>query len=149
MSIRRWDPFKELDEFHSRMTRLFDEVFGKPTSLRPERAGEWSPCVDVFETDKEFVIKADLPGLDKKDVEIEVKNNILTIKGEKKKESELKEGNYYVLERSFGTFSRSFNMPDIADTQKTSAKFKNGILELKIPKKESVKPVKVKIEAEE
>lgn len=144
--ITRWDPFKELEEIQSRMTRMFEEAFGR-SSFAIERTGTWSPTVDVYETDKDYVIRAELPGIDRKDIEIEVKENALTLKGEKKREEEVKEENYYLLERCYGSFSRTFTLPPIADLSKASASYRDGVLEVRVPKREEAKPQKIKIES--
>ena len=108
----------------------------------------WSPSVDIYETDENIVLKAELPGVDKKDVSVEVKDSTLILKGERKREKEVKEENYHRVERSFGTFMRSFTLPVSVKQDQVKAKFKDGVLEVTLPKSEEAKPKQVKVEVE-
>ncbi|MGH8104256.1 MAG: Hsp20/alpha crystallin family protein [bacterium] len=105
----------------------------------------WAPAVDIFETEDILMIKADLPGLNKDDVQVEVENNILTIRGEKKEEHEVKEENYYRQERSYGSFQRVFQLPRTVKADGINASFKNGVLEVTLPKVEAAKPKKIEV----
>lgn len=129
-----------------RMNRLFDDVFFR--SDRREDAwadGVWVPAVDMFETDDNVVIKAELPGLEKKDISLDFQNGVLTLKGERKSENEVKEENYYRREMSYGKFVRSFNLPVNVDAEKIKAEFKNGVLTVEVPKPEGHKPKQIKV----
>lgn len=149
MPIMKWDPFKELTTIQDRINRLFDENIGRVRFPDMELAGgSWNPAVDIYETKESIVLKAELPGLDKKDFSIEVKDNLLTLKGERKFEKETKEENYYRMERAYGSFTRSFTLPTSVDKDKVKAKFKDGILEVTIPKTEAAKPKQVNVDVE-
>lgn len=145
--IRRWDPFKDLIDIQDRMNRLFEE------SMRRFRFSDFelpatgfTPAVDIYETDESIVVKAEIPGVEKGDVKIEVKDNELLLKGEKRVEKDVKDENYHRIERVYGSFQRSFSLPQNVDKDKIKASFKNGVLEIKLPKKEEAKPKEIKIE---
>ena len=139
------DPFAQLQR---RMNSVFEDFFGRSSSdLWGDDAGEFLPRVDVSETGKEVRITADLPGLDEKDVEVTVTNNMLTIKGEKKVEKE--EGDYYHSERSYGYFDRTIALPQGIDADNAKAKFKKGVLKVTIPKKPEAQSSRRKIELTE
>jgi HSP20 family protein len=141
MAIVRWEPMRELTGLQSDVNRLFNSFFeGSDGGAR-----RWTPAVDLIETDRHLVLKADLPGLSEEDVQIEVADNVLTISGERKAESEERKEGYYRLERAFGSFSRSLTLPEGADADKIEANFDNGVLEVKVPKPEEVKPRRVSI----
>jgi HSP20 family protein len=130
------------------MNRLFNTFFDSRTpsnGRRPAVARRWTPAMDVVEADGHFVLRADLPGLSESDVSIEVDDNVLTIKGERKSEHEHKGDGYYRVERSFGSFSRSLKLPEGVDADSIQANFDNGVLEVKIPKPEQPQPRKVQI----
>jgi len=130
------------------MNRLFDETFQKTRSAREEdlSAGLWAPPVDIYETEDKIVLKAELPEVDKKDVDIKVDDNTLTIQGERKFDKETKKENYHRIERAYGKFSRSFSLPNTIDKEKIKATYKDGILELIMPKKEETKPKQISVE---
>lgn len=142
------DPFAQLQR---RMNSVFEDFFGRSSSsdLWGDDAGEFLPRVDVSETGKEVRITADLPGLDEKDVEVTVTNNMLTIKGEKKVEKEEEEGDYYHSERSYGYFDRTIALPQGIDADNAKAKFKKGVLKVTIPKKPEAQSSRRKIERTE
>lgn len=150
MAIVKWDPFRDLVSIQERMNRLFDETFGKTFRGEGEELarGIWSPAVDIYETDEHIVMKAELPGIDKKDVSIEVKDNMLVLKGERRFEKEIKEENYHRMERAYGSFQRSFTLPNIVEKDKVSAKYKDGILEITLPKIKEAKPKQIKVAVE-
>jgi HSP20 family protein len=108
--------------------------------------GEWAPAVDVYEDENKVVVKAELPGMTDKDIDVNILNNTLTIKGEKKKEEEKKEQSYYRLESSYGVFQRSITLPSHVAADKVKASFKNGILEIELPKKEEAKPKQIRVD---
>ncbi|MDX9703844.1 MAG: Hsp20/alpha crystallin family protein [Candidatus Auribacterota bacterium] len=138
--------WSDLFEIRDHFNRLFDTPLLNTDSARE---GFFAPEVDITGNDDEITIKADLPGIDAKNVKIDVRDNVLTITGERKEENEKKEKNYYRSERFFGTFQRSFALPDGLDQEKVKASYKNGVLTVAIPKSEKVKPKQISIEVEE
>jgi HSP20 family protein len=134
------DPISGLRLFEDALTRMLSE----PRSSRP-----WSPAVDILETENDLVLKADLPEVQSNDIDIQVENQTLTIKGERKFDHDESSTGYHRIERSYGTFVRSFTVPSTVDTEKVSADYKNGVLTLKLPKKETAKPRQVKVEVKE
>jgi HSP20 family protein len=143
MALVRWDPSREVDTLQSEVNRIFDTFFGG-NDVRTRR---WVPAMDLVETDDHLVLRADLPGLKRDDVDIEVKDGVLTISGERKAEQEERSEGFYRVERAFGSFSRSLTLPDGVDAQQVSADFTDGVLEVRIPKPEETKPVRVAIGA--
>jgi HSP20 family protein len=134
--LRRWDPFREMERLTERMERLFEEFF--PTLRREEeREFIWAPAVDVYENDKAYVVEVDLPGLRKEDVRVTVQDGVLTIQGERRLTREDKESGYHRQERFYGKFLRSFTLPEMVDVDRISAEFKDGVLRLTLPKRES------------
>ena len=144
MAIVRFDPFRNLHTFEDRMNRLFDQSFA-PQARGEENLTAWAPAVDIYETEKEIVLKADLPGVKLSDVDIRVENNTLTVRGERNFETEVKEDNYTRVERSYGAFSRSFALPSSVDADKISAGYENGVLQLTMPKREEARPKQIKV----
>jgi HSP20 family protein len=143
MSITRWDPFQNLAALQDQVNRLFEA----PLAGRPENSNltAWTPVVDIYETENELVIKADLPDIDEKDLDVRVENNMLTIRGERKFEQKVKEDNYLRIERTYGSFSRSFSLPTTVNTESIHAEYKNGVLTLQLPKRAESKPRQVKV----
>ena len=145
MPIVKVDPFRELTAMQDRMARLFGDVY-----LRDEDTGfrgSWTPAVDIFETDgHDLVLRAELPGMMREDIEVTVENNTLVLKGTKKFDSEVKDENYRRIERSYGTFHRSFTLPNTVDAAKVSADYKNGVLTVKLPFREEAKPRTINVE---
>lgn len=129
------------------MDRLWDSFFERRPA-RVEEAVEWLPTLDVSETKNDYVIKAELPGIDPKDIDISLTNDLLTIKGEKKQEKEEKEENYHLIERSYGSFTRSIRLPGQVQSNKINASFKNGVLKVTLPKTEEAKKKEIKIKVE-
>jgi HSP20 family protein len=147
MALIRWDPFREMSALQERMNRLFSDVRAQaPVQGEEIVQGTWVPAVDIFETNEAIVIKAELPGITAKDISVEVKDNTLTLKGEKKFEKEVKEENYHRVERSYGSFQRAFTLPGTIQQEKVKAKFRDGILEINLPKVEEAKPKQVKVD---
>ncbi|HEV2492833.1 MAG TPA: Hsp20/alpha crystallin family protein [Terriglobia bacterium] len=146
MGMIRLEPFRDLLTSQKEFKRLFNETFpfrfgnGEEQSTRP-----WAPPVDIYETENELVFKADLPGVDPKNVDIHVENGVLYVKGERHFEKEVKEENYHRIERSYGAFARSFSLPDSIDEVKVKAEYKDGQLTLTLPKREEAKPKTIKI----
>jgi len=144
MAINRWDPFKDLLNLQEKMNRLFEE------SLIPRRemiyGGSWIPPVDIYETEEEITAIAELPGMKSEDITVEVKENILVIKGEKKPEAGLESEKYHHLERNNGKFYRVFSLPSRVDEDKVKAGYFRGVLEIKMPKSSAPKGKKVKVD---
>ncbi len=141
-----WDPFRYLAELQEDMNRLFDLSLARlPRQLEEASTGEWLPAVDVIDEKDKLRIKADLPGVDKDSVEINIEDGVLTIKGERKEEKEEKEKNYYRRECFYGVFSRSIGLPAEVDIEKAEANYKDGVLEIILPKKEESKPKQIKL----
>lgn len=146
MTLTKWDPFKDLLSLQDRMNRLFDE------SVRNVKPGDealssaiWSPAVDIYETDDEVVVKAELPEVNQKDIDIQIENNTLILRGERKFNKETKKENFHRIERAYGTFSRSFTLPGTIDQEKISADYKDGILKISMPKREETRPKQIKV----
>jgi len=144
MALVRWEPVRELDSLQTDMNRLFDRFFGSPAGNGPGER-RWIPAMDIAESDDSLVLRTDLPGVKEDDVQIEVKDGVLTISGERKDEHEEKGEDFHRVERSFGRFSRALSLPDRVDPDKVDAKFDNGVLEVRIPKPEETQPTRVQI----
>ena len=142
MSLIRWDPFREFNTLPAR----FGGFFGKDWEL-PTSTTAWNPSVDIFEIDNEVIVKAELPGLNAKDIDVRLENNVLVLKGERHFEKEAKEENYHRIEREYGSFSRSFALPTVVNGDGVSAEYKDGVLKIVLPKKEEIKPKPIKIAA--
>lgn len=145
MAIIRWDPFRDLMTLRERMNRLFEDTFSARGEERDLISGSWTPSVDIYESENALVLTAELPGVDENDIEIKIEDNTLTLNGERKFEKETKQENYHRIERAYGTFSRSFTLPQSIDHDKIQAEHENGILKITMPKKAELKPRKVKI----
>ncbi len=145
--VRWWDPWRDLATVQTKMNQLFEDTFAR-TRGREEGLGTamWAPAVDIYETDAAVVVKAEIPGVDKDQISIEVKDGILTLRGERKFEKEIKEENYHRMERSYGAFVRSFAVPNTVDSDKIAAKLKDGVLEVQLPKAEKAKPKQIKVD---
>ncbi len=147
MDLIQWRPFREVSRLRNEMDRLWDDYFGPGRrALRPLEEA-WLPAVDVSETGDKITVKAEIPGMEAKDIEISMVGDTLTLKGEKKAEREEKEENYHMVERSYGSFSRSMKLPAMVDADKVEATYKNGVLTIVLPKKEEVKPKAIEIKA--
>ena len=141
--VTRWEPQRGLTTLQDQINRLFSDSF--------DRSGEegsltaWAPAVDIYETEHELVVKADLPDIDPKDLDIRVENNILTIRGERKFEKQVNEDKYLRVERSYGSFARSFTLANTVNVEAIKADYQNGVLTLTIPKREGAKPKQIKV----
>ena len=144
MPVVKYSPFVDTDEFPAGL-RLFQDtvnrLFSDQTSTRP-----WAPSVDIFETDNELVLKADVPGVDEKEIDIRIENGTLLLKGERKFERDEKNKGFHRLERSYGSFVRYFTVPETVDTDNVKADFKQGVLTVVLPKKEVAKPKAIKVQ---
>ena len=142
--VLAFDPFRN---FEDRMKRFFGESFDPFKKVAEESwsLATWAPTCDIYETDNEIVVKAELPEVKKEDVNVSIENNILTLRGERKLSEETKKGNYHRLERSYGEFSRSFSLPSFVDAGKVNAEFKDGMLRVTLPKREEAKPKQIEV----
>ena len=147
MAVVRWDPFRELVGLQDRMNRMFDESYRTRTGTEDEWSlgGTWAPAVDIYEHEGNIVLTAELPGVDPKNVDVRVENNVLTLRGERKWDNDIKRENYHRVERAYGTFTRSFTLPNVVDTEKIKADYKEGMLRLVLPKREEAKPKQISI----
>jgi len=141
MTLVRWSPWQELENMNRQLSRLLDDTHFGLTS----ETGQWVPSVDIRETDDALLVQAELPGIDKKDIHLEVRDGVLTISGERRYEKDVKEENVHRVERAYGKFSRSFSLPSNVDADKVDATMKNGVLEVRLPKRESAKPKAITI----
>jgi len=143
----RWDPFGEFSTLQERMNRLFEDLI--PATRKGEEelnTGTFYPAVDISEGEKDITLKAELPGIDKKDVHVEINDGVITLRGERKIEKEDKKEHYHRVERSYGSFNRSFTLPTTVDSGKVKANYKDGILEVTLPRKEEAKPKSIPVE---
>ncbi|HSS64827.1 MAG TPA: Hsp20/alpha crystallin family protein [Gammaproteobacteria bacterium] len=147
MNVIRYEPLGMLRRFHDEVSRLFDEdYYGVAGGDQSSAAtSHWAPAVDIKEEQDRYVLRADVPGVESKDIEITMENGVLTIKGERKHEDTQEREGYKRVERVYGTFYRRFTLPDTADAEKVSASSQNGVLEVTIPKQEKVQPRKIKV----
>lgn len=148
MTIVRWDPFRDLSTMQERVNRVFGDFY-RGTDDDVMRRGTWVPPVDIFNSgDHQLIIKAELPDMNKEDIEITVENNALTLKGEKKMDSAIKDEQCHRIERAYGTFSRSFALPPSVDSSKVSADYKNGVLTMILPMREESKPRQINVQVQ-
>jgi HSP20 family protein len=145
MALIRWEPVRELNTIQNEMNRLFNTFFDTPAPTSGTTLRRWVPAMDLLETEDDFVLRADLPGLSESDVNIELEANVLTVSGERKVEHEERKEGYYRVERASGSFSRSLTLPEGVDAEAVKASFDRGVLEIRIPKPEQRKPRKVSI----
>jgi HSP20 family protein len=142
-AINRWEPSRGATTLQEQLGRLFGDVFER--SAEENNLTAWAPAVDIFETEHELVVKADLPDIDPKDLDIRVENNILTIRGERKFEKKADEKDYLRVERAYGAFTRSFSLANTVNSDAIKADYQNGVLTLTIPKREEAKPKQIKV----
>jgi HSP20 family protein len=146
MSLVRWDPFRELEDMTERLNRVFGRPLARTTGGKEHlTVADWIPTVDISETDQEYLIKAELPEVKKEDVKVTVEDGVLTIQGERHQEKEDKGRKYHRVERSYGTFMRSFTLPESVDETAVKAEYKDGVLNLHLPKVEKVKPKAIEV----
>jgi len=148
MSLANWDPFRELESMNERLNRVFGRKLarsGSESGQEAMTAYDWAPAVDVAETPEEYQIKAELPDIKKEDVRVSVENGVLRIAGERKQEKEDKGKKYHRIERSYGSFLRTFTLPDNVDESQVRAEFKDGILNVRLTKTEKAKPRAIEV----
>ena len=142
--LTRWDPFREYSTLQDRMNRLFRDSFGEGREETLTSAG-FAPAVDVYEDEHNVTLKIEVPGIDEKDIDVRIENNVLTVHGERRFEKEEKEENYRRIERQYGSFTRSFTLPNTVDTEKASANYDKGVLKITLAKKAEAKPKQIKV----
>ena len=146
MNLVKWNPWREMTTFGNSFPRLsHDPFFSTRWADEDMEMVNWKPMVDIYDHDEAIVVKAELPGLNKDDVHVDVKDRVLTLKGERKHDNEVKEDHYYRKERFYGQFQRSFTLPEDVDPDKINAEFKDGVLKIEIPKPEERKPKKIAV----
>lgn len=146
MTLVRWDPFRELEDMSERLNRMFSRPAVPPKNGKESlTVADWIPTVDISETDGEYVIKAELPDVKKEDVKITLEDGVLTLTGERRQEKEEKSTKYHRVERSYGSFVRSFSLPDLVDETKVKAEYRDGMLNLHLPKSEKAKPRAIEV----
>lgn len=141
--LKRWEPSREASTLQEQVNRLFGNVLAR--SAEESSLTSWAPAVDIYETEQELVVKADLPDVDAKDLDIRVENNLLTIRGERKFEKKVSEESYLRVERAYGAFSRSFSLANTVNSEAIKADYQNGVLTLTVPKREEAKPKQIKV----
>jgi HSP20 family protein len=143
--IARWDPFREFSTLQDRMNRLFRESYGPEGREESLTTTTFAPPVDVYEDEHTVSLKIEVPGIDEKDIDVRIENNVLTVHGERKFEKEEKEENFRRVERQYGSFTRTFTLPTTVDAEKVSANYDKGILKIALPKKAEAKPKQIKV----
>jgi HSP20 family protein len=145
MAIIRWDPFRDLVTIREKMNRLFEDAVTARGEEKDMISSSWAPAIDIYETENELVLSAEVPGIDEKDIEIRIEDGTLSLRGERKFEKETRQENYHRIERAYGAFSRSFSLPAYVDQEKIQAEHADGVLKIHMPKKSESKPKTVKI----
>ena len=146
MNLVRWSPWREMNTLQNQLTHLFTDSFFQPGQSDDEmNLGTWHPVVDMYDGDDRIVIKAELPGMEKKDIAVDVKDRVLTISGERNYDNVVKDENYYRRERAYGKFQRAFSLPADVNSDKIKADFKDGLLIVEVPKPEKQKPKEITI----
>ena len=146
MDLIRWNPARDLFGLQSQMNRMLDDFF-VPSKRSDNGASLWSwnPAVDIFDNDENIIIKAELPGMDKKDISVDVKDRVLTLKGERNSDTEVKEDNFYRRERVYGKFERAFTLPAAVDPESIKADYADGVLKIEVPKPNGYKPKQIAV----
>lgn len=142
--LTRWDPFRELTTLHDRMNRLFQQSLGEGRE-EALTTSTFAPAVDVYEDEHNITLKIEAPGIEEKDIDVRIENHTLTVHGERKFEKEEKEENYRRIERQYGSFTRSFTLPNTVDPEKVSADYDKGVLKITLAKKAEAKPKQIKV----
>jgi HSP20 family protein len=143
--LTRWEPIRELASLQERMNRLFNDSFSPVTSQESLAAGSFVPPVDVYEDEQGIRLKVEVPGIDEKDIDIRLENNLLTLRGERKIEKETKEENYHRIERSYGSFTRSFTLPNSVNPDEVKASYSKGVLTINLGKRAEARPKQIKV----
>ena len=143
--LTRWEPFRELSTLQDRINRAFRESYSGTARDESLTTSSFAPAVDVYEDEHKVTLKIEVPGIDEKDIDVQVENNVLTVHGERKIEKEEKEENYRRVERQYGSFTRTFTLPTTVDTEAVSATYDKGVLKIALPKKAEAKPKQIKV----
>lgn len=145
-SLGSWDPFAEMTDLQRMADQVFGEFFGRTPSQMAVTEGLWSPLVDVYETKDAIRLVAEVPGVKQEDIQVSIEGDTLSLKGERPRDAEVKEDQYYRIERSYGSFQRSILLPSVVDASRVKATYRDGVLEIQLPKKEEAKPKEIKVE---
>ena len=145
MQLVKWNPMRDMLSFNNRADRMFNDFFYPSRGMQMSKDSSWNPRVDIYEDEDAIVLKAELPGVEKDNIVVDVEGRVLTLKGERSSDNEVQEESYYRRERTFGSFERRFNLPDNVDPEKITADYKDGILKLGIPKPEENKPRQITV----
>jgi HSP20 family protein len=147
MALARWDPMREMMTMRDQLDRLVNQFFGRGGGEEGEGwvTGGWTPPVEIYDTGDALMVRVELPGVAKEDVQVEVHENTLSLRGERKPDASIKEGQYHRQERAYGPFQRNFRLPVQVDTEKVQATYRDGLLELRLPKSEAAKPKRITI----
>jgi HSP20 family protein len=145
-SIVRWNPFAQVEDLRREMDQIFGDFFGRTPSTMATTEAIWSPLVDIHETPDSFLLMAEVPGVKQEDIQVIVEGDTLVLKGDRKRETEVKEDEYHRIERSYGHFERSILLPSVVDPERVKATYRDGVLEIQLPKKEEAKPKAIKVE---
>jgi|SRR5271165_5355665 len=143
--LTRWEPFREFSTLQDRMNRLFRDTYSGADRDESLTTSSFAPAVDVYEDEHKVTLKIEVPGIDEKDIDVQIENNVLTVHGERKIEKEEKEENYRRIERQYGSFTRTFTLPTTVDTDSVSASYDKGVLKIALPKKAEAKPKQIKV----
>ena len=146
MAVVKWDPLRDLLSIQDRMNKLFEQTLSRSRAEEGIAPSTWTPAVDIYETPEAIVLQADLPGLRREDIDIQIRDDTLTLRGERRFAKDVHEESYLRIERAYGAFHRSFTLPATIQQEKIRAVFRDGILELTLPKAEEAKPKKIAIE---
>ena len=146
MAVVKWDPFRDLISIQDRMNRLFEQTLTRSRGEEGVSATTWTPAVDIYETADMIVMKAELPGVAREDIQIQIDGNTLTLRGERRFAKDVQEESYLRIERAYGSFHRAFTLPAGVQQDRVRALFKDGVLELSLPKAEEAKPKKIAID---
>ena len=145
-ALTRWGPFAEMADLRREMDQVFGEFFGRTPFRMAATEAMWSPVVDTHETKDGFLLQVELPGVKQEDIQVSIEGDTLNLKGERKREAEVKEDQYHRIERSYGAFQRSIVLPSVVDPGRVKATYRDGVLEIQLPKKEEAKPKTIKVE---
>jgi HSP20 family protein len=141
--LNKWEPFRDMLNLRADMDRFFKSFF---SSLPEDKEGLWAPIIDIEEDNENYIVRAEIPGMKKEEIKVTVRDNLLTVSGERKHEKEVKEKTYHRIERSYGKFKRTITLPSAVDADKIKASYKDGVLNITLPKPESVKPKQIEVE---
>lgn len=148
MRLMKWDPLRDIETLHDRMNRVFNSALMVRFPEEERELGAWTPAIDITENEDHYLVTADIPGVSKEDVKVDFHDGMLTVKGEKRSEEKEEKDNYLRVERSFGSFVRTFTLPETVEPDKIKATYKDGVLKLSIPKKADAKPKKIEIKVQ-